>query len=54
MPMTVPNYNRKTDRPHLGTLIGIPRNPHITNRKGRLFTTPPSRLMQLSDAQVVF
>jgi len=23
MPITVPNYNRKTDRDHFGTLIGI-------------------------------
>ena len=27
MPITVPNYNGKTDRLQFGTLIGIPRNP---------------------------
>jgi hypothetical protein len=27
MPITVPNYNRKTDRLRFGTLIGINRNP---------------------------
>jgi hypothetical protein len=27
MPITVPNYNRKTDRHQFGTLIAIPRNP---------------------------
>jgi hypothetical protein len=30
MPITVPNYNRKTDRHQFGTLIAIPRNPHAT------------------------
>jgi hypothetical protein len=35
MPITIPNYNRKTDRLQFGTLIGIPRNPHLyfRNRK---------------------
>ncbi len=28
MPITVPNYNLKTDRHPFGTLIDIPRNPH--------------------------
>ena len=27
MPITVPNYNRKTDRFQFGIVIGIPRNP---------------------------
>jgi hypothetical protein len=29
MPITVPNYNRKTDRLQFGTLIDIPRNPQL-------------------------
>jgi hypothetical protein len=34
MPITIPNYSRKTDRHQFGTLIGIPRNPQSFRQFG--------------------
>ena len=47
MPITVPNYNRKTDRLQFGTLIAIPRNPHSRIRISG--PTPGLQLYHIGD-----